>query len=90
MTSSLDENDVLYTCLPYAIMLNAWPGHCLFHGCTAVVSRKLPVYRWSTVQIQKYVYSTAGELARYLLNSKPTPFDTKHNLRMRCNGCSEY
>eukprot|EP00944_MAST-04C_sp_MAST-4C-sp1_P009772 g9772.t1 len=87
MTSSLGigKDDVLYTCLPLYHSAGGMLGTgCLFHGCTAVVSRKFSasMFMEHCAKYKATCTQYIGELARYLLNSKPTPFDTKHNLRI--------
>lgn len=81
----ISKDDILYTCLPLYHSAGGMLGAgCFSQGCTTVVSRKFSASRFME-HCTKYNATCTqyiGELARYLLNSNPTPFDTKHSLRI--------
>jgi acyl-CoA synthetase (AMP-forming)/AMP-acid ligase II len=81
----INKDDTLYTCLPLYHSAGGMLGTgCFSQGCTTIISRKFSASRFME-HCTKYNATCTqyiGELARYLLNSKPTPFDTKHNLRI--------
>ncbi len=78
-------DDVLYTCLPLYHSAGGMLGAGIFlMGCTMIVSRKFSASRYFE-HCTKYNATCTqyiGELARYLLNSKPSKYDQAHNVRI--------
>jgi acyl-CoA synthetase (AMP-forming)/AMP-acid ligase II len=76
----------MYTCLPlyHTSGMNLCTLPTIYAGSTVVLSRKFshktfwPEVRSTKAEIVQYV----GELARYLLNTPPSPMDKQHNVRM--------
>jgi fatty-acyl-CoA synthase len=84
----LDASDRLYNCLPmyHSVGGVLAPGAILAAGGSLVIAEKFSasrfwndVVRWDCTLIQ-YI----GELCRYLVNTPPGEFDTRHRVRMAC------
>ena len=81
----INENDILYTALPLYHSAGGMLGVGVFMlGATAVISRKFSAtnfFRHCT-KYNATCVQYIGELARYLMNAKPSEWDTKHKVRV--------
>ncbi|KAJ3064697.1 hypothetical protein HDU98_011906 [Podochytrium sp. JEL0797] len=84
--ADLRSSDRIYTCLPLyhsAAALIGW-GSVSAAGCTMILAPKFSASKFfkESSQHNATVIQYIGELARFLLSTPPSPFDTNHTVRI--------